>query len=312
MIITLKAAASGQPGRGELSVPGWKGGETALEVTVRRSQDGRYLDSDGTWSSTPVWHALQGLAFAKDTLTGEVGPWLVDPLLLDHRMTYEVQLRDGVVSDKGVLRISGTILSSLAAGNPQGGEGRDKPVIHAPEKVPFEEVQEPEEIIALRDEPREERTPPRRWWPWAVLAACGVFAAVLVGYFYWPFTATQAPEHLAQCSSEVLKQSSDDMAFIQACLKTKPSSEQVLEVIARAKEAGRCELATRLYAYQGQAGDADVALAYARELDPKTFTPGGCIKEADAETAAYWYEIVESRNGKNLEVKQRLEELRKK
>jgi hypothetical protein len=139
-----------------------------------------------------------------------------------------------------------------------------------------------------------------------------VLAALAVGYAYWPFTATHEPEKLAQCGSEVLKQSSDDIAFIQGCLKTKPDSKQVLEVIARAKEAGRCELVKRLYAYQGQAGDAAVALAYARELDPKTFTPGGCIKEADAETAAYWYEIVESRDGTNQESKQRLEELRKK
>ena len=45
--IELKAAQSGQPGHGELTVHGWQEGSDALELTVQRNQDGRYLGENG-------------------------------------------------------------------------------------------------------------------------------------------------------------------------------------------------------------------------------------------------------------------------
>jgi hypothetical protein len=102
----------------------------------------------------------------------------------------------------------------------------------------------------------------------------------------------------------------DDLIYIQSCLKTNPDSAQVLAVIDAAKKSNRCDLAQRLYAFKGQAGDVPVALAYAREFDPATFA-AGCFKAADQQTAIYWYEVVLSKDANNADAKSRLEALRK-
>jgi hypothetical protein len=102
----------------------------------------------------------------------------------------------------------------------------------------------------------------------------------------------------------------DDLIYIQSCLKTNPDSVQVLAVIDAAKKSNRCDLAQRLYAFKGQAGDIPVALAYAKEFDPVSFT-SGCFKAADKETAIYWYEVVLSKDANHAEAKSRLEALRK-
>ena len=116
---------------------------------------------------------------------------------------------------------------------------------------------------------------------------------------------------MAVCSPETLADAKDDLSFIQACLKSNPSSEQVLAIITAAKEAGRCNVMQRLYAHKAQSGDAAVAYAYAREYDPAHYAGGGCIKAADGETAVYWYEIVVEHDPQNQDAQQRLKELGK-
>jgi len=111
------------------------------------------------------------------------------------------------------------------------------------------------------------------------------------------------------CSQQTLAETNDDLLFIRTCLNTQPSSQQVLATIANAKQANRCNLVQRLYAYKAQAGDVTVALAYAGEYDPSSFS-GGCISAADAETAVYWYEIVLEHDPQNTQAQQRLRELK--
>jgi len=93
-------------------------------------------------------------------------------------------------------------------------------------------------------------------------------------------------------------------------LKTNPDSAQILAVIDAAKKESRCDLAQRLYAFKGQSGDVPIALAYAKEFDPATFA-GGCFKNADKQTAIYWYEVVLSKDANNAQAKARIEALRK-
>jgi hypothetical protein len=122
--------------------------------------------------------------------------------------------------------------------------------------------------------------------------------------------APPAPVEPPACSAEAMAKVKDDLMYIQSCLKTNPDSVQVLAVIDAAKKSNRCDLAQRLYAFKGQAGDIPVALAYAKEFDPASFTPG-CFKAADKETAIYWYEVVLSKDANHVEAKSRLEALRK-
>lgn len=344
--IELTAAASGQPGHGELTVHGWPGGTDGLELSVLRNQDSLYLEAGGGWDSLPVWHAIDGLERRGELLVGSVGPWLVDPLVRDPKMVYRLQLRDAGQSDGGVLRIVGNILSSPAVGHPQPLNEQPR---HAPEPVaaPPEPQPEPEPpavepppvetprpdrpLVAERDEEfraapalKPQPRKPVRWLPLA-LGLVLLFGIGLAAYWYFvlrPHTQTPvaaapaaAPAAAAggeagACAGTALAESGDDLTFIQACLKSNPSSARVLEVIDAAKQARRCGVVQRLYAHKAQAGDAAIAFAYAREYDPQTFKAGGCVESADAETAAYWYEIALANDAGNAEAKQRLEALK--
>jgi hypothetical protein len=118
------------------------------------------------------------------------------------------------------------------------------------------------------------------------------------------------PPPPAACSSEALSATKDDLSFIQACLRTTPDTAKVLAVIESAKTAKRCDVAHRLYAFKGQAGDVVIALAYAKEFDPKFFI-AGCVTAADKNTALYWYDLVLARDANHAEAKERADALRK-
>ncbi len=125
-----------------------------------------------------------------------------------------------------------------------------------------------------------------------------------------PMTLPPPTTSAAACSSEALAATKNDLSFIQACLRTTPDTGKVLAVIESAKTAKRCDVAHRLYAFKGQAGDVVIALAYAKEFDPKFFT-AGCVTAADKNTALYWYDLVLARDANHAEAKERAEALRK-
>jgi hypothetical protein len=122
-----------------------------------------------------------------------------------------------------------------------------------------------------------------------------------------PVAPTPTPP--APCTAESLSTTKDDLKFIQSCLKTNPTTDQVLEVVAAAKLAKRCDVAQRLYVFKSNGGDTRVALAYAREYDPATFV-AGCVMAADKDTALYWYDFVLSKDPANQQAKDRIKVLR--
>jgi hypothetical protein len=103
----------------------------------------------------------------------------------------------------------------------------------------------------------------------------------------------------------------DQMAFVQACFSQNLPADDLLKIIQAAKEAQKCEIAQRLYANRAQSGDAKIALAYAHEYDPKYHQPNSCFKDADKDTAAYWYDTALQSEPDNADAKQRYEELSK-
>ncbi|KAG1381944.1 hypothetical protein G6F59_017881 [Rhizopus arrhizus] len=102
-----------------------------------------------------------------------------------------------------------------------------------------------------------------------------------------------------------------ELEFVQACVKENLTSPAMLEVIQTAKKDGHCGIAQRLYANKAQAGDVQIALAYAKEYDPKYLEPSKCFATPDKATAAYWYETVLGVDANNTEAKERFEELSK-
>jgi hypothetical protein len=250
------------------------------------------------------------------------------------------ELRNPEHKDKGVLRMTGQILSSQAAGSSVRMETRTRHENSPPPRQqppsPPSTVREstpspaadpqPEPRTEAKTEPRPEPVTPRSKLP-LILGLIALLLALVGGaaWFLLPtgFTFPGSGGTVADsggaitdqkaegpCSAQAMMTGSD-LEFVQRCLKSAPATDQVLAVIEAAKQAKRCDIVQRLYAYKAQGGDARVALAYAREYDPKTFKAGGCVTRADAETASYWYEIVVANDATNAEAKQRLEQLGK-
>lgn len=354
--LELKASSAG-PGCAILSVTGWKQDSSNIELSVQRNQDSRFLDGNGDWTTNPVWHRVDMQDETDGTLSAEVGPWLVDPLVTNSTGTYMFELRNASHKDKGVLRIMGQILSSKAAGNSLSQEERVQPpsaptpapVVTAP-PAPEPEPPAPVQIETPNDdvtvvvattpeptppppEPVPEPEPPTQIHAsvapaptpiapeknrskiglWLGLLALLLIAAAGAAWYLGLFGSGDSQPVTASSEAGPCDQRNmgggDDLAFVQACLKSSPTSEQILAVITAAKENKHCNIAQRLYAYKAQGGDARIALAYAREYDPDTFKAGGCIERADAETAAYWYEIVVNQQPDNAEARARLEAL---
>lgn len=110
------------------------------------------------------------------------------------------------------------------------------------------------------------------------------------------------------CSVEALGEQ-DELVFVQGCSQADMTSEALLSVIEAARDANHCGIARRLYANRAIAGDAAIALAYAREYDPAYHQANTCFSSADAETAGYWYQIVLDIEPDNSEAQARFEEL---
>lgn len=334
--IELQAADAG-PGYATLTAGGWRSEAPPIEFSVQRNQDGRYLGEDGGWTTNQVWHGTD-LALVAGAVSGEMGPWLVDPLVRDPTHTYLMELRSADLADKGVLRMRGQILSSEAAGNSVSGNLRaqhDKvpplkrsPDLGKPEVPPASIDPDPAPAPVAPTPPARTQAPtqlPGGAGRGKLIALAAVALLVLAAAFWFltkqdletappvpPATAADSGAGTAvPCTAEALERTEDDLAFVQACVRSTPSTETVLAIIETAKQAGRCDVVQRLYAHQAQSGDARIALAYAKEYDPEGFKEGGCIKAADAETASYWYETVLAKDGSNEEAKKRLEQLRK-
>ncbi|MCX8618314.1 hypothetical protein J3U42_07915, partial [Gilliamella sp. B2923] len=102
---------------------------------------------------------------------------------------------------------------------------------------------------------------------------------------------------------------SDDLTFIQQCLQTKPDIDAIIEIITEAKNAGKCNIAQRLYANKAQK-NTKIALLYAKEYDEKFYKANKCFK-ADKEAAIYWYETSLINDPNSEFVKDRLSQLQK-
>lgn len=326
----LKPAASGRPGIGILVLTNWERESlefgAGAELCVQRNQDHRYLGEHGQWTATQTWHQVSLSEEQMDTaVVLTLDERLIDPLVENPQMTYQLQVRIGSDEAIGVLRIREGVLSSRAAGQSVDPVTRvadaQRNLLSDPEPPLSEPVEPPVEPVI---ESKQKQSKTGLW-----VALIAAIALVVAGYFAWKYFGSTAqpiatsstpisvvtpppavPAEPAPCSTAALAASKDDLLFIQTCLKTNPDSNQVLAVIASAKEAKRCDVVQRLYAFKGQSGDAKVALAYAREFDPATFVVG-CLNAADKETAIYWYELVLSKEPDNTDVKTRLEALRK-
>jgi hypothetical protein len=158
-----------------------------------------------------------------------------------------------------------------------------------------------------------------------LIIGLALLAIIAAGLWFWlkkpsapePTAAATAPADVASppaapaapCSVEALN-TENELSFVQGCIKQAPDSATLLNVIGLAKSNKQCGVAQRLYANRAQAGNVEVAQAYAREYDPKYLQPSACFTAPDNATAAYWYETILGYQADNAEAAQRLKELK--
>ncbi len=111
------------------------------------------------------------------------------------------------------------------------------------------------------------------------------------------------------CGITTIQGATDMRMAFKACLDTKPSGSTLETLIKEAKAEGVCSLVQLVYATRGHAGDVKMALAYAREYDPKFHTSNTCFVTPDAATAIYWYKTVLEHDSSNGTAATRLKEL---
>lgn len=343
----LKSALDQTPGYGLLTLQGWETPEASFdckyEVCIQRNQDSRFLGADNQWTATQTWHQVDASESQNEFVALTLGPNIVDPLVENPQMTYLLQARYGAELAQGVMRIREGVLSSHASG--QTGEAVSrvaKPVQPAPPAAAVSatapETLPVTEQVAVSDSVNQPKSKSSQT---LLIVAIALVLLLIAAYFGWRWyqgqqaapVATTAPSPTnttggsttpptvsptpaaataepAPCSTEALAATKDDLLFIQTCLKTNPDTAKVLATIELAKTSKRCDVAQRMYAFKGQGGDVVIALAYAKEFDPKFFV-AGCVAAADKNTALYWYDLVLAKDPNHTEAKERAESLKK-
>ncbi|MFJ5399413.1 hypothetical protein [Pectobacterium sp. CHL-2024] len=325
----LKPLTPVQPGYALLLLRAWKGAEEGVTISVLRNQDHLYLDNNGQWSSGEVFLTLSPLAQYDDIPGVEVGPTFLDPLLANRQAAYRITVKDIATSDIGVLTITDGLLSSQAS-----GESNPLATVQPVEEAPVQEISIPEPQPELNPEPTPEPPAPvpqpqvrtdavsdkPKSGKTGVLIAIVLLILILLAAAAWWFTRSPTPAVATTTAPSVAKVSgpcgddqmknSDELEFVKGCLRSQPSSAQLIDVISKAKAGKRCDIAQRLYAYKAQSGDTQMAMRYAQEYDPQTAKAGGCFSP-DAQTAAYWYETIVNKDPQNNDAKARLAALKK-
>ncbi|AHF68000.1 hypothetical protein K5D56_08120 [Pseudomonas cichorii] len=337
MSITIKLTplASPAPGRAFLQVRGWEHDAGNLEFAIQRNQDDYYLQHDQQWGNAPCWFAQHFVEDADgDSISYEAGPEIVDPLLLSSVTSiFNFRLRspDGSAEDENPMRLAPGLNSSLAVSATNVGAAQTTVSLGQPSVIPQPVVEpvaeQPEEVQPL-PEPIAEPPTPAKSRTALLLIGVLVLLVIAAGLWFWlkkPVTPeavapVTTPAVVAEpvpapavaavpCSIEALSKETE-LNFVQSCIKQAPDSATLLKVIELAKANKQCGVAQRLYANRAQAGNVEVAQAYAREYDPKYLQPSACFTTADNATAAYWYETILSYQADNAEAAERLKELK--
>ncbi|MFV8913237.1 hypothetical protein ABQ297_22540 [Enterobacter hormaechei] len=339
MLAKIIACQPAEPGTAQLMVR--LRGETAvlpdLTFTLCNNEQ-NYLQPDGSWSPAQHWFTVNGGYSLANGSGFRIGPTLLDPLLANaSQVQIQIKLASGEVRNTTLQLVRDELLSSEARG--ATGNYSSSSMLATPEtdSAPAAIVEAPvaeSETIAptIHAEPQPQQKPAASRLP--LIIAATLLLVVIAGALWWfmgrdkgqevvpavqaqqapaaaaPEATNTEPKAPAGCSAQSLDTLSE-LEFVQTCVQEKLDSDKLLAIIQSAKEAKKCGVAQRLYANRAQGGDTKIALIYAGEYDPKYHQASECFKEADKDTAAYWYETVLQSEPENQTAKQRLEELAK-
>ncbi len=292
-----------RPGYGELSIQKLQA-DGDLELSFQRSSDQHYLAAGEQWTATAHWHRVTDMQSSGDACTCTLGPDIIDGLLRSSNDALMVVVQ-GSASGQGVLQIVGRLLGSDAAGNT--APSAPATTIHTPAPdvdsagVAADADVPEEQAPPSPPPPTPSPAPPSAGFPrWLrILLPVLLLLAALFAAWYFKLipgigggadtaaSARTTPETAGSTTASGLK----GRALAQSYLgqETRPSAVEMYSQAGEWEQADDCTAAMIVYQYAAQA-DPAVAVEYARRFDPDSFSDGGCIRAADADTASYWYE----------------------
>ncbi|MCB1924872.1 MAG: hypothetical protein KDJ27_14215 [Gammaproteobacteria bacterium] len=306
--IELKGTA---PGCAELSITGGGSDAGPVEISIQRNQDEHYLSLGNAWQATPYWHVISSVDPKPDGMVASVGPEIVDALVACSGMMFFVGVRSGAVNGQQVMKTSGRLLGSGAAGG--GAPAAAPPPPPPPPPTPPESDPDPQPVpepdpVPAPPPPVPPAAPGRSKLPLLIigvllLLALAAAAAWYLGLFGGapdataeapaeppPAPVVSVPEPAPQAAAPAqpeLKGRARAQAYLRG--DPMPAPGDMLTTAVEWEKGGDCE-ASIIVLNTAAGMDAAASLALAQRYDPATVDSSGCVSTADAETAIYWYE----------------------
>lgn len=321
------------PGHGLLRISGLTPDIDPLEPLsvkiIQNQQGGRYLTSTGVWQAEEVSQILPGLGWDGAVAVVPLGPTLFDPLA---QLPNNVRLRMMVTYGAAGTEVSSLSLvqplpPSFARGEAPQPEVMPPPPSPPPIAVVAEElIPEPEPLLPepepqrieppLRDDPPELMAPVRE--PEPEKPKSSVLPLLLVGLLVLLILGGGAAAWKFGLLDSLLGGSNPAASEAQTPAATINTREDlarylggnpaVADIAATAQDLtarGKLDLAMLAWQQAARQGNPDAGLALGKMYDPATWSAATSpLPQADAETAAFWYEP--AANAGNVEAQRRL------
>jgi len=308
--MALKLQLTGErPGYGRLLIENLAAtGE--LQFSFQRSSDRHFLGTGQQWQATAHWHAVGGVEADSGGCSCLLGPDIIDGLLPSSNDAILVSVQGGGVSDKGMMRTASSLLGSGA----EGGVREPEPVPTPSPSPTATPEPAPEQPPTPEPTPMPSPPPPAssKRWLWMLLAALVLLAALFAAWYFGMLKLPGLPGGDAGTATDSVNEAeiSEDSGITeedtpivvpepalqgrpraQAYLvgEPRPAPQAMFNQAADWETEGDCEAAMIVYQVAAQS-DAGVAARYAHLYDPDTFKASACIKNADSDIAADWYE----------------------
>lgn len=298
------------PGQAGLKIVGLGGtvpGPGQMRLTRINSKTS--LGVDLNWHADEQWLPLPELTGEGNALLGRVGPGLVDALaLLGPSDIVGMAVRVDGRTEEGRVKTS-----TLCASHVHGSSAA--PVVQAAPEPPAPTPPPESEPVAVTPEPQPEPQPmpveppppppaPTQAGPsrlpliaaalagLLVLGGAGAYFAGLFGHKETPAAEAKVEEAkkpvqpTAAAPSEI--NTREDLAkYIQAT----PEADRAYATARTLADKGKLDFAMLLFQHAARGGSNDASVAVARMYDPESWSQQTSpMPQADAETAAYWYE----------------------
>lgn len=285
----------GQAGLKIIGLGGTNPGQGQMRLT--RINGKTSLGADRQWHNEEQWLPLPELFGEGNALVGRVGPDLVDPLaLLGPSDIVGLTVRLDGREEEGRVKTDKLFGSHLQASMAPVAEIVAPPPEPEPEPAP-EPQPIPEPVFAgeppISSQPAERDTSKL---PLIAAAIAGLLVAGGIAAYFLLFSKKDDTP-MAQDNAPVVTQTTEapseintreDLAkYIQATPEADKSHQMALKLVER----GKLDFAMLLFQHAARGGSAEAGLAVARMYDPESWsTQTSPMPQADAETAAYWYE----------------------